>query len=212
MVVARTRFLSQGYYDPLLNSLIEILNELKINSLVDLGCGEGYYTNPLQIALNIPIVGIDLSKTALKTASKANHHVEYALANITKCPLDDQASDAVLSIFSPYDYFEAQRIAQRYLIVVRPGPKHLIELKAVLYECVVENPIPDLDYPQSRCILEKTLNFKMNLKNESLNDLLMMTPYSHTSPQNGLQKVRELKQLSVSAHFHISVFQFLHAS
>jgi 23S rRNA (guanine745-N1)-methyltransferase len=119
MVNSRTRFLSKGYYKPLENRLIELIGSLKITSLVDLGCGEGTYTNAIQEALNIPVIGIDLSKAALKTASKSNKKVVYALANITKAPLSDQDTDAVLSVFSPIDLSEVKRIGQRFLILVQ---------------------------------------------------------------------------------------------
>jgi 23S rRNA (guanine745-N1)-methyltransferase len=212
MILSRHRFLSEGHYDPLLKALIDILGSLKISALIDLGCGEGYYTNALERALNIPLVGIDLSKSALKIASKANQNIDYVLANITKTPIADQSTDAVLSIFSPFDLKETQRIAQRYLILVRPGPKHLLQLKENLYEKTLDNPLPVTEFPQSICILEKELHFMMDLNHEAIIDLLMMTPYAHTSPQSGLQKVRDLDHLSILAQFNITVFQFLHAS
>ncbi len=212
MILSRHRFLSQGHYDPLVDALLDILRSLKINSLIDLGCGEGYYTDHLQRALKLPVVGIDLSKSALKIASKANQNINYVLANITKTPIEDQSTDAVLSIFSPFDLKEAQRISSRYLILVRPNPQHLLQLKETLYEKILENPLPVTEFPQSLCILEKEISFMMDLDHDSLNDLLMMTPYAHTSPQSGLQKVRALDHLSILAQFHISVFQFLHAS
>lgn len=212
MVLARTRFLKAGYYDPLKIRLIEIISELKMTSLVDLGCGEGTYTNAIQANLKIPIIGIDLSKTALKQASKAHSHVQYVLANITHVPLEDESVEAVLSIFSPIDLNECRRISKRYLILVRPCPFHLIELKEILYDHVFENPQPDINLTQSRCILEEELNFRMTLDQNALNDLLEMTPYNHTSPLIGLQRVKNCPTLSVSAQFHLSVFEFLHAA
>jgi len=210
MVSARTRFLSAGHYDPLKSRLIEILKELNIASLADLGCGEGTYTNAIQNALKIPVFGLDLSKSALITASKANKHVKYALANITKAPLADHSVEAVLSVFSPIDLKEVQRISASFLILVRPLPKHLHELKAVLYEKVLDNPDPDTALTQTRCILKEELVFSMALDHSALSDLLAMTPYAHTSPQSGLDKVKGLKQLTVSAQFQVAVFQFLH--
>jgi len=211
MILSRNRFLSGGYYEPLRLELCESLKSFHLSSLVDLGCGEGYYTNQLEMILKIPVLGIDLSKSALKIAAKANPKVDYVLANITKTPIADHSCDAVLSIFSPFEVKEVQRIGQRYFIVVRPGPKHLYELKEMLYDHVVENPLPEVNYPGATCIQEKELNFRLDLKHEALSDLLMMTPYAHTSPQSGLQKVRQLDHLTVSAAFHISIFQFLQA-
>jgi 23S rRNA (guanine745-N1)-methyltransferase len=210
MVNSRTRFLSQGHYDPLRKELIRILKELDVASLADLGCGEGSYTNAIQQALQIPVFGIDLSKSALKIASKANPNVNYALANITKAPLADQSVEAVLSVFSPYDLNECARIASWYLILVRPLPKHLDELKAVLYDKVIDNPMPDTVLPQTVCILKQEVIFPMKLDQASLSDLLDMTPYAHTSPLCGLQKVKALQKLTVTAQFQVSVFRFLH--
>lgn len=210
MVNSRTRFLSQGHYDPLKKELIRILKELEVTSLADLGCGEGTYTNALQQALQIPVFGIDLSKSALKIASKGNPEVTYALANITKAPLGDHSVEAVLSVFSPYDLKECQRIASWYLILVRPCPKHLIELKSELYDKVIENPMPDTSLTQTRCIFTTEVIFPMALDQASLSDLLDMTPYAHTSPSTGLAKVKALSALTVSAQFQVSVFQFLH--
>lgn len=210
MILSRHRFLTQGHYDPLRDALIKITQELKITSLADLGCGEGYYTNAIHQATKSTVIGIDLSKSALKLASKADPQVDYALANITKAPLADHSVQAVLSVFSPIELQETRRIASDLLILVRPLPKHLIELKAVLYDTVIDNPMPDTLLPQTRCILNEELLFTMNLDQAALSDLLAMTPYTHTSPSKGIEKVKALKSLVVSAQFQVAVFQFLH--
>ena len=210
MILSRHRFLTLGHYDPLRDALIKIIKELKITSLVDLGCGEGYYTNAIHQATHCAIIGIDLSKSALKLAAKADPKVDYALANITKAPLADHSVQAVLSVFSPIELNETRRIASEYLILVRPLPKHLTELKAVLYEQVIDNPMPDTLLPQTRCILSEELNFSMILDQAALSDLLSMTPYAHTSPLKGIEKVKALTSLTVSAQFQVAVFQFLH--
>ncbi|KAF0222353.1 MAG: methylase [Erysipelotrichaceae bacterium] len=210
MVNSRTRFLNKGHYDPLKNRLIELLRDLQITSLVDLGCGEGSYTNAIQEALNIPVIGIDLSKTALKIASKSNKKVDYVLANITRSPLSDQDTDAVLSVFSPIDLNEVVRISKRFLIFVRPCPDHLLELKQELYEKVSKNPVPDTNLTHMRCMLEEELKFTMNLDQDSITDLLDMTPYVHTSSKEAVLKVKALPHLAISAQFHISIFRILH--
>lgn len=210
MVLSRHRFLTQGHYDPLKNSLIKILTELKIQSLADLGCGEGYYTNAIQQSTHMDLIGIDLSKSALKLAAKANPMVVYALANITKAPLADHSVQAVLSVFSPIDLKETRRIASDYLILVRPLPKHLTQLKGVLYDKVNDNPMPDTMLPQMNCILSEEVVFDMTLDQSACSDLLAMTPYTHTSPLKGIEQVKALSSLVVSAQFQVAVFQFLH--
>ena len=68
MVLARRRFLDAGYYAPLRDKLLEIIKEKAPTSLVDAGCGEGYYTS--EFSKICETLGVDLSKDAILKASK----------------------------------------------------------------------------------------------------------------------------------------------
>ena len=49
--MARKAYLNKGYYDPILNQVITCIDEFKHQddlSILDLGCGEGYYTQGLK--------------------------------------------------------------------------------------------------------------------------------------------------------------------
>ena len=46
MVTARREFLHAGHYQPLRDAMLEALAPLGARSLLDIGCGEGYYTVP----------------------------------------------------------------------------------------------------------------------------------------------------------------------
>ena len=67
MIRARKAFLEKGYYDFLRQEINKYINEN--DGLVDLACGEGYYTSFFKAKDKI---GIDLSKTGLRIASKAD--------------------------------------------------------------------------------------------------------------------------------------------
>ena len=67
MIKARNLFLNEDYYLFLKNKLNEIILKLNPSNLLDLACGEGYYTKDLKVEDKI---GIDLSKEALKIASR----------------------------------------------------------------------------------------------------------------------------------------------
>lgn len=204
MVAARQAFLSQGHYQPLMIEILKTITSFEVSSLVDLGCGEGAYTNTIA-QTGIQVIGIDLSKTALKRAAKGSK-ATYVLANLTQTPLMDQSVDAALSIFSPFDLHEIQRIIRSTFIVVRPLPEHLHELKAELYPTVRPNPMPSVTLDGMRHVHRSSVIFSMSLDHDSLVALLEMTPYIHTSPQAGIERIRTLRTLRVTAAFAVDVF------
>jgi 23S rRNA (guanine745-N1)-methyltransferase len=184
MVSARRTFLSHGHYAPLRAALIDELAKLDIISVVDLGCGEGDYTQAMADA-GYTVIGIDLSKSAIKRAAKGSI-VTYLIANLTHTPLKDHAMDAAVSIFSPFDVQEVTRIASHWFLVIRPLPQHLSELKALLYASVRPNPQPSLILDGLKHHHRTEVNFPMDLSGADLTALLEMTPYVHTSPLEGI--------------------------
>ena len=57
MVKARREFFDLDYYAPLKERLTDIIAKLNVSDLIDLGCGEGYYTNYYKNTLNIDFSG-----------------------------------------------------------------------------------------------------------------------------------------------------------
>lgn len=204
MVNARRTFLSHGHYAPLKNALLHELAQLDLSTLVDLGCGEGDYTQAMADE-GYTVIGIDLSKSAIKRAAKGSN-VTYLIANLTQTPLMDHAVDAAVSIFSPFDAQEVTRIASRWFVVVRPLPQHLTELKALLYATVRPNPQPSLTLEGMSHHHRTTVIFPMTLDGHDLTALLEMTPYVHTSPLDGIERVRSCEALTVTAALAIDVF------
>ena len=62
-VQARRAFLSAGFYAPLQQAVVEKIRALKIETLLDIGCGEGYYTAAMQAEVQ-QCVGMDIAKNA----------------------------------------------------------------------------------------------------------------------------------------------------
>ena len=71
MIRARRDFLQKGYYSFLREEINGLLKQE--DALIDLACGEGYYTSYFKCKDK---VGIDLSKTGLKYARSEEHTSE----------------------------------------------------------------------------------------------------------------------------------------
>ena len=100
MVQARREFLTAGHYQPLRSTVVDMLKTLQLKSLVDIGCGEGYYTQAMTEWVP-DVVGLDIAKPAIKYAAKRDKKALWLVANGAHLPLADHSADVVTSLFSP---------------------------------------------------------------------------------------------------------------
>jgi len=217
MTAARTRFLNGGWYAPLRDALCALVLE-SVNDgsvLVDAGCGEGYYTEGIVRALKtagrtVYVAGVDISKFALKKAAKRTKDAEFAVASVYHLPLRDGCADLLLDCFSPLAVEEYRRVLKKdgYFLYVVPGPAHLMEMKTVLYERPYENPEEQVDY--AGFSFEKVVPVRTRFTlsdSDSIMALFGMTPYAWKTPRKGVEQLKALNRLDVTAEFRIHVFQ-----
>lgn len=217
MATARNRFLSGGYYAPLCNALADLALQYAPDrpAILDAGCGEGYYSAAIFVALNKAgksprMAGVDLSKHALKRAAKREKNAEFAVASVYDLPVPDQSADLLFNCFSPLALEEFQRVLRPggvYVYVV-PGEKHLWEMKEILYE----NPYPNTEkrtpYPGFPYLEVREVDQRIHLPNqEPIADLFQMTPYVWRTPKEGVDRLHALESLDLTISFRIHVFR-----
>lgn len=136
MMQARRQFLEASHYQPLASKLLSILAENIPQSaaILDIGCGEGWYTQQL-LQLATTVYGLDISKAAIRYAAKKYPHVHCCVASSYQLPFADGSFDAILRIYAPSSAVEMARILRPngWLCTVTPAPQHLVELKAKVY-------------------------------------------------------------------------------
>lgn len=137
MMQARRSFLHAGWYQPLADALTAMLAPLQPGTLLDLGCGEGYYSQQIQQALpQCQLYGLDISKPAIKFAAKASLKGRFCVASAYQLPFASNSFDAIVRIYAPSLAAELQRVikAGGYLLTVTPGPEHLLQIKQAIYD------------------------------------------------------------------------------
>lgn len=217
MVLARTHFLDSGSYAPLAQLLgRKIASALPQGGLVlDAGCGEGYYAQQLcqslaQAGKSCRLCGIDLSRPAIRHAARRCPEGNFAIASLFSIPLANEAANAVYSVFTPLCPEEFARVLhpRGTLWVVCPGPRHLFELKEILYEVPYENPQEEHLLPGFRLSSRKRLNYSFTLNSqEEIQDLFKMTPYFYKSPMEGCHRLQEVDSLKVTADFWLLSYE-----
>lgn len=217
MAAARNRFLSGDYYRPLCDALAQLaLTYAPENcSVLDAGCGEGYYSAAIyqaldQGGLSPKMAGVDLSKHALRRAAKREKAVEFAVASVYDLPVPDETADLLVNCFSPLALEEFLRVMKPggvYFYVV-PGEKHLWELKEILYE----NPYPNTEkrtpYEGLSYLEVQEIDGTIHLPDQqTISDLFQMTPYFWKTPKSGTERLARLDSLDVTISFRVHVFR-----
>ncbi len=209
---ARKNFLDAGYYRPLAERLCAMLREYRVQTVLDAGCGEGYYTN--RMAQSLHVYGVDLSKDgidmAAKEAKRLSLPAEYAVASLFDLPIADASFDAVVNLFAPCAEAEFSRVLKQngILLVVGAGERHLFGLKQILYAHPYLNAGRE-DLPKEMQLLHReTLNTSVIVDGaDHIEALFSMTPYYwRTSPEDHA-KLNGLTSLTTELSFDIFLFR-----
>lgn len=138
---ARRQFLQAGFFAPLQQRLQELL-PASTRSLLDIGCGEGYFTRGFAEALpEAQVYGMDIAKAGVRLAAKTaqaaalDSRLTYAVASSFALPIADQSLDVVTRIYAPSKDAELYRVIKSggMLVIVAPGENHLLGLRKRIY-------------------------------------------------------------------------------
>lgn len=212
-VRARSAFLEAGYYEKLSDRVNGILAELGADSVLDAGCGEGYYTNRMTRACKT-VFGADLSRDgvdkAAKTAKREGSAAGFAVASLFELPVKSASFDAVTNLFAPCCESEFNRVLREsgYLILVGAGEQHLMGLKRLLYDTPYVNPGRN-DLPTSmELIRRERLQDRITVKgNEQVQALFSMTPYYWRTSESDRAKLNGVETLETEIDFDVFIYQ-----
>lgn len=209
MVKARREFFSKDYYHPLKERLAEIVKQYKPRTMIDLGCGEGYYTNYIYENYNCDIVGLDISKEAVRLASKANPDVKYVVGSVQDICLFNDSCDMISNLFTPLDLKEIKRVLKKdgHLVLVKVSKNHLLELKQALYDEVYLNDNKPLEDDSLKLVSSEVVEFRIFMdNNKDIVSLFGMTPYSHHTSLESKKRLQKLESLEVTCAFDVEVY------
>ena len=210
MARSRKSFLDKGYFADLAKALCSVVSDFAPTNVLDICCGEGYYTQILKENTSAEVIGFDISKEMVRLAAKRKCGATFFVANMADIPLATESIDCAIHLFAPFCEKEFHRIITHggYLISVCPGANHLWELKAALYETPYKNE--EISPVLSGFTLEKALNTGRKIllqSNEDIDALFKMTPYYyHTSAQDKA-KLNSLNELETQTDFYIRIYR-----
>lgn len=207
MARARRTFLEKGYYDFLADALCDYIK--KDDKLLDISCGEGYYTDYMRKKTGAEVFGFDISKEMIRLAAKKYKQVEFFVANIAKIPVNSESVDVAVQICAPFSEKEFARILKKdgFLLSVVPGKRHLWGLKEVLYENPYENNEDNAEYEHLEITESVIVKDTVTLTGqEEIMSLFAMTPYYYKTGEKDRLKLQSVKNIETPLEFVIRKF------
>ena len=183
----RQQILEAGFYQAILEVVSDLLSNSKnAKTILDIGCGEGFYSRKLQE--NHPektFYAFDISKDSVQIAAKSepNWAVNWFVGDLARLPIKDASMDILLDIFSPANYGEFRRVLSKdgILIKVIPTENHLKEIRQRVQDQLTNKDYSNQDiknhFQEHFTILSsQTASLTKTITTEQLQALLSMTP------------------------------------
>jgi 23S rRNA (guanine745-N1)-methyltransferase len=210
MMQARRQFLTAGWYAPLAKAVSDTLATLAPDTVLDLGCGEGYYTGRLkQVLPAAQVFGVDISKSAIKFAAKAVPEVRFSVASAYQLPFLANSFAAIVRIYAPSKLSELQRLIQHdgHLLTVTPGPEHLLQIKQAIYQQVRLHSDATEQLEGFVHLKRQRLQFSLNFdKPDALLALVQMVPLAWKFTDEQKQQFADSLP-AISIDFLLDVYQ-----
>ena len=183
----RQQILEAGFYQAILEAVSDLLVSSETSTTVlDIGCGEGFYSRKLQESHPDKIFyAFDISKDSVQIAAKSepNWAVNWFVGDLARLPIKDASMDILLDIFSPANYGEFKRVLKEngLLIKVIPTENHLKEIRQKVQDQLTNKDYSNQDiknhFQEHFTILSsQTTSLTKTITTEQLQALLSMTP------------------------------------
>lgn len=206
----RRDFLNKGYYHSLKDALCDCFDGCQGNVL-DICCGEGYYTSALGAKTDLTVYGFDISREMVRLAAKRGN-CRFFVANMASIPVADGTMDYATHLFAPFNEQSFARVLKQggKLFTVIPGKYHLFGLKQAIYDTPYEN---DEQLPQTSLFklvdVKKVTDHICLASQEDIQAVFRMTPYFFHTTQADKDKLLVLQQLQTPVEFVIAQYEKL---
>lgn len=216
---SRREFLDRGYYRVLRDELVRLAaaavgsrrddGEPGPLTVLDICCGEGYYTSAVGSVAGVEAYGFDLSKEMVRLAAKRGRATCF-VANMKAIPVADGSFDMATHLFAPFVEGEFARVLKPggTLYTVVPGARHLWGLKEVLYDTPYLN---DERLPATTELVEvgrRKLSADIVLASPAdIEAVFQMTPYYYRTSARDRAKLAGIETLATPVEFVIGEYR-----
>ena len=210
-VLSRRAFLEAGHYAPIADAIIETARELGVSGeILDVGCGEGYYSARVASALGLGLTGLDISKEAVRCAAAKYKDAQWLTATAAHIPVPDKAAGMLMSLFAITLPEEFSRVLgdDGLFFQVLAAQDHLLGLKSIIYpelKFKEKDSVPEL--PGFTLVKSVPIRFDFTVEGEQVRNLFSMTPHVFRIGKEGAENLRKTERLTDTASAVLNVYR-----
>ncbi|ACR68898.1 23S rRNA (guanine(745)-N(1))-methyltransferase [Edwardsiella ictaluri] len=212
MMQARRAFLQADHYLPLRDAVQGLLARYLPSdgcNVLDIGCGEGYYTASWASVREAQVYGLDIAKVAIRYAARRYPQAHFCVASSLRLPFADASIGGAVRIYAPCNAQELARVVATggCLVTVTPAERHLYQLKALVYPAVHLH-MQKAELLSGFTLLEsQRLGYAMALNGVEAAELLQMTPFAWRAPQGVAEALQAREAFECETDFLIRVYR-----
>ena len=209
-VVSRRAFLDGGFYAPIREALCQLAKDHNCTGpILDVGCGEGYYSAQLANILDADLLGLDISKEAVRYAAGRYKNATWICASAAHLPVKDGSCGLLTSLFAltmPEEFHRVLRTDGIYIQVLA-AEDHLLGLKNIIYpELHHKEKFTTPDISGFRLLESRKLQFTFTVEGQQVQNLLSMTPHVYRISKEGADRLRRTEVLTDTASVVLNLY------
>ena len=210
-VLSRRTFLESGAYTPIVDAVRgAALKHVQEGPVLDVGCGEGYYAVRVAEALKAELVGLDISKEAVRCAAAQYKGHSWICGTAAHLPVGEKSVGLLMSMFALTVPEEYRRVLKNngIFIQVLAAQDHLMGLKQIIYPEILlkdKDSVPEL--PGFELVESIPVNFEFTAEGEQIGNLLSMTPHFWRISAEGAQRLAATEKLTDRASCVVNVYR-----
>lgn len=210
-VLSRREFLEAGFYAPIAMALKQAAADFSATGpILDVGCGEGWYSTQLADAMGAELLGLDISKEAVRCAAAKYKNAAWLCASAASIPVADGSAGLITSLFALTIPEEFHRVlkADGLFFQVLAAQDHLLGLKSIIYPQLLLREkdsvpvVPGFDLLESRPI-----RFAFTVEGKQVQNLLSMTPHVYRIGKEGAARLAATEKLTDTASCVLNIYR-----
>lgn len=210
-VVSRRSFLDGGFYAPIRDALCALAEDHNCaGPILDIGCGEGYYSAELANRMKVQLLGLDISKEAVRYAAGRYKNAAWICASAAHLPVKDQSFGLLTSLFALTMPEEFKRVLRPdgAFIQVLAAEDHLLGLKNIIYpELHHKEKFTTPEIPGFQLIESRSVRFTFTVEGQQVQNLLSMTPHVYRIGKEGAERLRQTQMLTDTASCVLNLYR-----